>query len=188
MRAIARAIWLAVLVLPVAALAQHSPGITDEEMLGPWQDAAAALGRLQVGAAGLAVALGQLDAELAKLQTQLEDTAVYIVARPEFSYDAAQWSEELSRQVGKSGEALEAVFAAVGTSDEARTACDEIAQLQATLAQRVRFERDVLFALGSGSKNVIQALARRWWMVSESVEDVREAAGRLASSDPGVRQ
>jgi hypothetical protein len=46
----------------------------------------------------------------------------------------------------------------------------------------------VLFALGSGSKNVIQALARRWWMVSESVEDVREAAGRLASSDPGVRQ
>jgi hypothetical protein len=178
---------MAGLLLPALAFAQIGQGITDEEMLGPWQDAAAAIGRLQSGA-GLAAPLGQLDTVLADLQAQLEDTAVRIVARPEFAYDAAQWSEELSRQVGKSGAALEAVFAAADAGDDGRAACDGVARLQATLAQRVRFERDVLSALGSGSKHAIQALARRWWTVSERVEDVRKAAARLAGSNGGVQQ
>src|SRR5262245_36089930 len=83
-----------------AAWAQLNPGITDPEMLDPWRQAAAVVQSIPAAThqASLVEAT-KLDEALAKLQARLEDTAIHIVARPEFSYDAAQWSFELGEEV-----------------------------------------------------------------------------------------
>jgi hypothetical protein len=50
-----------------------------------------------------------------------------------------------------------------------------LSRLQAVLAQRNAFERDVFLAVGSGSKHAIQGLSRRWWTASEHIEGLRLA-------------
>jgi hypothetical protein len=52
---------------------------------------------------------------------------------------------------------------------------ESLAALRRILEDKNRLERDVVRALGSGSKNEIQALASRWWAGAQSVEEVRGA-------------
>jgi hypothetical protein len=51
---------------------------------------------------------------------------------------------------------------------------ESLASLQRLLADQHRLELDVIRAVGSGSKNQIEALARHWWNGAESVKSVRE--------------
>ena len=170
------------LLFCAGASAQLGIAISDDEMLGPWRQATALLGSLAVvpGAPSQS-ALKAFDEALAELRVQLENTAVHIVARPEFAYDAAQWSYELSGQVAKAGDALDAVLAATAVPDPGAVARvhESIQHLRDVLAGRSAFERDVLQTLGSGSRNAIQVLSRRWWTVSEEVEALRKAGARL---------
>ena len=54
-----------------------------------------------------------------------------------------------------------------------------IDSLQRILSRQDRFERDVVRAIASGSKNEMQALAGQWWRVGESVEGVKLAVEGL---------
>jgi hypothetical protein len=176
-----RPLLLAGLLVANAAVAQISQAITDAQLTEPWTQARTFVASVPAGAAvdpekaaRDARALGE---SLAVLRARLEDTAISIVARPEFAYDAAQASFDLSRDVGEAAARLDAWLQdfppdTVAAASGARAG---IARLQETLAQRHAFERDVLQTLGSGSKNAIQALARRWWTAAEQVDALREA-------------
>jgi hypothetical protein len=178
-----RALLLASLIASAPAYAQLNQAITDAELYEPWtlaRTAAVAAIAAEARDADRAVAdAGNLDASLAALRARFEDTAIAIVARPEFAYDAAQASFELSREVADAGAKLQAWLAdyPAGQGGEAAAARDAIARLEAVLAQRNAFERDVFLAVGSGSKHAIQALARRWWTAAEQVEALRAAVG-----------
>ena len=52
---------------------------------------------------------------------------------------------------------------------------ESLASLRGGLSSKNGLERDVLQALGSGSRNQIQSLAASWWDGSESVGRLREA-------------
>lgn len=175
-----RAIALAALLVCASAAAQWDQAISDKELLDPWVQARAvalALPADGLTAAGIEETLGRLDEELSALRVALENAAISIVAKPEFGYDAAQRSFELSQQVGKVEQQLDALFEALAMADrsEVKTVHDSIENLRQTLEARTRFERDVLTTLGSGSKNAIQALAARWWTAADRVNDLREA-------------
>lgn len=181
------ALALVALSLPGVAGAQWDQAISDKDLLDPWIQAKAVVLALPAGIPSdstmrerLARDFYNLEEELSSLRTDLENTAVSIVARPEFSYDAAQRSFELSQQMGRVEQQLDAVFAALAISDrpDVKVTRDSVANLRQLLAARTRFERDVLITLGSGSKNAIQALAARWWTAADRVNDVREAVAK----------
>ncbi|HEX4986172.1 MAG TPA: hypothetical protein VFV71_08910 [Burkholderiales bacterium] len=174
----AAALLLAGLLACAPAGAQLNQSIADEELYDPWIRAQAAVDSLG-GVAAQDEARAQADARtlddaLATLHARLEDVAIRIVARPEFAYDAAQASFDMSREVAQVSAGLDALLAdfppGAARGAEARAALDK---LQATLERRVAFERDVLGAIGSGSKVAIQALSARWWAASEHVEALR---------------
>jgi hypothetical protein len=163
------------------AHAQLNQAISDSELYEPWtlaQAAArAAAARTPDDAGRAAAAAAALEASLAALRDRFEDTAIRIVARPEFSYDAAQTSYEMSVQVGEAAAGFDAWLGQYPQDDAggAAAARAALSRLQAILAQRNAFERDVFLAVGSGSKHAIQALSRRWWTASEHVEGLRLA-------------
>jgi len=174
------ALALAVLLVPVTTGAQWDQAISDKELLDPWIQTSVVLHTLAADdstAAATGRKFVQLEEDLASLRVQLENTAIGIVGRPEFAYDAAQWSFELSQQVQKVGQGLDAMFAELSVADRpdvkaARAAIDGFHDI---LAGRSRFERDVLTTVGSGSKNAMQALAARWWTCADRVDDLRSA-------------
>lgn len=174
-----RALALAALLFAGAAAAQWDQAISDKELLDPWVQAAIVLQGLP--AAGPSGILASLEAELSSLRTELENTAISIVARPEFAYDAAQRSFELSQHIGKVEAGLDALFDALHISErpDAKAVQDSLDNLQKILAGRTRFERDILTTVGTGSKNAIQALAARWWTAADRVSDVAQATRAL---------
>ncbi len=170
------------------AAAQLNQAIGDQDLLEPWIQARAAVLALPAGSpadpAARAQFAHQLDAteeELSGLRRELEEAAISIVARPEFAYDAAQRSFELSQRMIRVERGLDAMFAALAVADrpDVMAARDSIGRLRQILEERTRFERDVIAALGSGSKNAIQALAARWWTAGERVGDVADAVRGL---------
>ena len=178
------ALALAVSLLAGTAGAQWDQAISDKDLFDPWVQAATVLqGLPAAGRSGAETReiLASLEAELSSLRTELENTAISIVARPEFAYDAAQRSFELSQHVGKVESGLHALFAALHIRErpDAKAVQDSIENLKKILAGRTRFERDILTTVGTGSKNAIQALAARWWTAANRVNEVREAAAKL---------
>lgn len=178
------ALALAVALLAGTAGAQWDQAISDKDLLDPWVQAATVLqGLPAAGPSGAATReiLAGLEAELSSLRTELENTAMSIVARPEFAYDAAQRSFELSQHIGKVESAMDALFAALHIRErpDAKSVQDSLDNLKKILAGRTRFERDILTTVGTGSKNAIQALAARWWTAADRVDDVREAVAIL---------
>ena len=115
------------------------------------------------------------------MRREIEETAISIVARPEFGYDAAQRSFELSQRLIRVEQGLDALFAALAVADrpDVMAARESIGRLRRILEEKTRFERDVLATLGSGSKNAIQALAVRWWTAADRVGDVADAVRGL---------
>lgn len=172
------ALLAAGLLVAAPAFAQLGQAITDPELYEPWtlaRDVAANLPA--VDGSNLARDARTLDDALARLRARFEDIAVSIVARPEFPYDATQASAEMAGEVGAVLQAFDAWLGNFSAGDRAgaEPARRAIARQQQVLAQRTAFERDVMNAVGSGSKHAIQALSRRWWTASERVEEFRAA-------------
>jgi hypothetical protein len=135
-------------------------------------------------------AASQLDGlgeQLAHLQTELENTAIRIVTVPEFSYEASNKSGELADEVGDIGKRFDALFGtlAIRSRDDVQAMQASLETLRGALAQRHLFERDVVNAIGSGSKTEMQKLAGEWWRVGESVEGVKIAIQGLRQGPPG---
>jgi len=159
--------------------------ITETDLTAPWTHAAAAVQSLVPVSAKLSASqraeldrqLSQLDDGLAKLQAQEEKAAIRIVAVPEFAYGASESSAEMSAQVAEISQRLGMLFRDAGLHDDAnvRAMHASLATLQRLLADGNALEGDVIRAVGSGSRNQIQALAGQWWNGAESVGSVREA-------------
>lgn len=183
---------LAAFLFAGMAGAQWDQAISDKDLLDPWIQARTVVLSLPGVPAGAAAReqfprrLDTLEEDLSGLRHELENAAVSIVARPEFSYDAAQRSLELSQRIVRVEQGLDDLFEALAVAERAdvRAARDSIARLRQMLAEKTRFERDVLTTLGSGSKNAIQALAARWWTAADRVGEVAGAVRSLRERAP----
>ena len=179
---------LLAIACPRLAAAQVQ-AITEKDLTEPWTRAAAAVQSIASVSATLSAneraelerRLGQLDDELARLQAQEEKAAIRIVAVPEFVYSAAESSAEMSAQVAEISQRLDTLFRDAGLYDDAdvRAMRTSLATLERLLADRNALEADVIRAVGSGSKQLIQALAGQWWNGAESVRSVRDAVAVL---------
>jgi hypothetical protein len=175
------------------AAAQIDQGLSDRELIDPWVRAKAvvlSLGPLLDGASANDQR-GRLDADLVKLgndlsilQTELEKVAIRIVTVPEFAYDAGNKSSELSAQVLDVANSFDSLFGELQIRErpDVQAMQGAMISLRRVLYKQDRFERDVVRAIASGSKNEMQALAGRWWKVGESVEDVKLAVEGLRTS------
>jgi hypothetical protein len=187
--------FLALIVHVGGARAQMDQAISGKEMLDPWvsaKEVVASLAPLLASASRAASGsqlegrLSRLEDELALLNRQMQDVAVKIAGNPSFGYQAPERALEMSSQIRVIREAFEPLFSDLGVSDRADVAAalGSMQTLQNALAERNRFERDVVGAIGSGSKNQIVALAERWWAASEGVADVKTAVIELRGQLP----
>ena len=183
------ALFIAILGLG-EAMAQVDQAISDKDLIDPWVRAKAvvlSLAPLLDSSAAddqrtrLDADLSKLVDELSELQAELEKVAIRIVAVPEFAYDAAHKSSELSAQVADIEKSFDALFGELKIQErpDVRAMQASVDSLRQILSRTDRFERDVVRAIASGSKNEMQTLAGRWWKVSESVEGVKLAVEGL---------
>jgi len=166
-----------------AALALIDPWLRAKAVvlsLGPLLDPSAAGGQREHADADLS----RLADELSALQSELEKVAIRIVAVPEFAYEASNKSSELSAQVLDIKKSFDALFGELQIEErpDVQAMQSAIDALRQSLYNKNRFEHDVVNAIGSGSKNQMQALAGRWWKVGESVEAVKLAIEGLRTS------
>lgn len=172
------------------ATAQVDQGLSDQELIDPWQRAKAVVISLTplLKATAAEEQRGRLDAELSKLdeqlsalQTELEKVAIRIVTVPEFAYEASNKSSELSAQVLEIEKSFDALFAELNIRErsDVQAMRSSMSSLRQTLDKQERFERDMVRAIASGGKNEMQALAGQWWRVGESVEGVKVAVRDL---------
>lgn len=169
-----------------SATAQMNVAISDAELQDPWVQSRAVVRtlagaveseddpvrRMQAGSE-----LDALARDLAEVQKGFEGMAIGIASNIGYAYIAAQASRELALEVGKVEADLAALYAGFGVAQRADAVAAQaaIAALREILARERPFERDVTQAIGSGSRNAIQALAGRWWAASEQVGETRDA-------------
>lgn len=183
--------WVLIaMVQSSAALAQFDQAVTDKDLLDPWSRTSAVMlslpqlldAAIERGQrAEIDRGLDRLDEGLSRLHAQLETVAVRIAADPSFSYDASLRSFELSTQIAEIGARFDALSndLSIGERADVRAARESIDGLRQILSKRNPFERDVLRALGSGSRNEIQVLAGRWWNAAEAVASLRDAIAQV---------
>ena len=183
---------------PGLATAQMDQSLSDQELIDPWLRAKAVVLSLaplleSPGANGqrgrIDAELSKLADELSKLQTELEKVAIRIVTVPEFTYEASSKSSELSAQVLDIEKSFDTLFEELKIRERADVQAmqSSLAALRKILSKQDRFERDVVRAIASGSKNEMQALAGQWWKVGESVEGVKLAVEGLRTPPAGAR-
>jgi hypothetical protein len=172
------------------ATAQIDQGLSDQELIDPWLRAKAVVISLAplLDTPAANHQRGQLDADLSKLadelsylQAALEKVAIRIVAVPEFAYEASHTSSELSQQVLDIEMSFDSLFGElkIRARPDVQAMQSSMRSLQQVLNKPDRFERDVIRAIASGSRNEMQALAGQWWRVGESVEGVKLAVEGL---------
>jgi hypothetical protein len=125
--------------------------------------------------------LTALDDELSELESQEETVAIQIVSNPAFAFDVSLSSDRMSTELSEISKALDLLFRGLTISrrPDVLAVQESVDSLRRSLSDKNRLERDVLRALGSGSKNEIQALAARWWEGSESVGRLRETVAGM---------
>jgi len=171
---------------PGMATAQIDQGLSDQELIDPWLRAKAVVLTLAplLETIGAKDQRGRVDANLSKLvnelsnlQAELEKVAIRMVAVPEFAYEASHTSSELSQQVLEIEISFDSLFGELKICErpDVQAMQRSVSSLQQVLNKPDRFERDVIRAIASGSKNEMQALAGQWWRVGESVEGVKLA-------------
>jgi hypothetical protein len=184
-----------------AGIAQPDQAISVKDLVDPWGRAKEVLLSLapaldtigeRDARSQLDHDLSRLDDELSALQSQEETVAIRIVSNPAFVYDVSLSSDQMSRQISLIGQSFDLLFSdlTVRQRSDVLAAQQSVESLRQALNDQNRLERDVIRAVGSGSKNEIQALAARWWAGAESVSSLREAvadARQRLSAIPGSR-
>jgi len=167
------------------AWGQLGQAIPTQSLVDPWNRAAEVLRSLEPQFGALVRPekqrvereLSALDAELSHLESEEQTVAVKIVSNPEFAYVVSDSSQQIATQLGKIDKRFEMLFKALAVAERSDVLAmrSALASLRESLSVGNGLERDVLQALGSGSKVQIQALAGSWWDASESVGRLREA-------------
>jgi hypothetical protein len=172
-----------------SAAAQSDASIPEAVLREPWSRQLAVVQSLSGPVAAvdaerrrpLGDALENLERELGKYETQVDRVIDRIVSNPEFSYVAAETSEELSAQIAEVHARFDALYTLLGVRerDDVRVAQESLDMLQRVLHAQKPFESDVLRALGSGSRTLIVELATRWWNGEERAIAVKKAVADL---------
>ena len=185
-----RAVMLSAIALCSGAAAAQSDAAISEAMLRePWVRELAVLESvaplIPTAAAGnrtpVADALARLEAALADYEQRVDVTIDRIIADPQFSYVADQWSQELAGSVAGVSTQLEALYGALGVRDrgDVRAAQASLDALHEILERKAPFERDVVRAIGSFSRQQIVELATRWWNGEERAIAVKKKVAAL---------
>lgn len=188
-------LWLAVVLqllmvcCSASAWAQDDAAITEATLREPW---ALQLGTLQGVSADLTArtaaerarldpVLEGLAAALGRYETQVDRVIDRIVGDPQFAYAAAEVSRALSLTVTDIHAGFAGLYAGLGMEErpDVRAAQEALVRLRTTLGAEAPFERDVIRALGSGSRELIVGLATRWWTGEEQAIAVRKAVTDL---------
>ena len=196
---------LAVILLrSAAACAQPDLAIPESVLREPWVRQLAVLQSLSGTITSTSDAqdrvrlddlLTYLQVTLGEFEVQVDQVIDRIVGDPQFSYVAAEASQTLGTQLTEIHERFDALYAALGVRqrEDVRVAQASLDALRKLLRDKVAFERDVLRALGSGSRQQIVELATRWWngeeraiAVKNLVADLRQELDR--ASGTGTRK
>lgn len=183
---IAGALLVAGLLGAGSAAAQLNAAISDGELQEPWVQSRAVMQSLAEAVRSEADParrtridrdLDALERDLADLQGKVERMAIGIASNIGYAYTAAEASRELAQKVDVVEADLASLYDGLDVTgrDDVAAAQASIEALKQLLLRERPFERDVTQAIGSGSKNAIQALAGRWWAAGERVGEVREA-------------
>ena len=180
--------WVAAsvtLLCTAEATAQLAQAIGTKDLVEPWNRATEIMRSLTHSFASvdeqekrrLDRELSALDGELSELESEEQTVALKIVSRPEFAYVVSENSDRMAKQLAGIEKGFDGVFDALSVSGRADVLAlkESLASLRGGLSSKNGLERDVLQALGSGSRNQIQSLAASWWDGSESLGRLREA-------------
>ena len=167
------------------ATAQLAQAIPTKELVEPWNRAADVIRSLRPSfdtldereKLQLDREMSELDKTLAELESQEQTVAIKIVSYPEFAYVVSESSDLMAEQLTRVENRFAGMLDALSVSGRADVSAmrASLKSLREGLSNNKGLERDVLQALGSGSKNQIQSLAASWWEGSESVGRLREA-------------
>lgn len=173
---------LAVLSVSGAAHAQSDPAIPESSLRDPWVAQLQVIESLSDTESWPREALADLEVALGEYERQVDRVIDRIVGDPQFAYVAAETSQDLAQQLLQVHARFAAVYGTLGIADrsDVRAAQTALDRLRRVLADERPFEKDVLQALGSGSRQQIVGLATRWWNGEERAIAVKKAVGTLA--------
>ena len=173
------------LLCAAEATAQLAQAIGTNDLVEPWNRATVVIRSLTHSFAladepekrRLDGELSALDGELSELESEEQTVAIKIVSRPEFAYVVSENSDRMAKQLAGIEKRFDRMLDALSVSGRTDVLAlkESLASLRRGLSSQNGLERDVLQALGSGSRNQIQSLAASWWDGSESVGRLREA-------------
>ncbi len=179
------------------ALAQWSSSISGGAIIRPWEQHLAVLqslsGSISTVAdaqtrAQLAEDLAALEADIDAFGLEIDEFINRLAGDPQFVYVAAETSRALSIPLAKVHARFYGVYSTLGVQEreDVITAQASLDTLRKILHEKRKFENDVTNALGFGSRQVIVALATRWWNGKEKSIEVRKAAENLRQQLDGV--
>lgn len=165
-----------------AALAQSDPAIPESLLREPWIAQLRVIGSLHEAGPLPRTALEDLEVAIGEYERQVDRVIDRIVGDPQFAYVADQTSRALAEQLAQVLARFDEVYGALGLGErpDVRAAQSALDLLRRTLAAEQPFEKDVLQALGSGSRQQIVELATRWWKGEERAIAVKQAVGAHA--------
>jgi len=132
--------------------------------------------------------LATLETALGEYERQVDRVIDRVVGDPQFAYVAAETSEALSAQLLDVHSGFAALYSMLGVEErtDVQAAQASLDALRKTLQAQVYFERDVVQALGSGSRQQIVGLATRWWYGEERAIAVRKFVAGLRQELQGM--
>lgn len=198
---VVRGVLLGAMVLcAISAHAQSDAAITEAMLREPWVQQLAVLESVSPAVASapageqaaLGAKLAALEAALADYEEKVDRTIDRIIGDPQFAYIATEWSAELAERVAAVHAQFDALYAALGVAErgDVRKAQASLDALRELLARRQPFERDVINAIGTFSREPIVGLATRWWNGEERAIAVKKkvAALRAARAQRGAEE
>jgi hypothetical protein len=178
------------LLCTLSASPLKAQAITEAQLRAPWEQHLLVLQSMSTtiaAAAGeerraaLADRLARLQVGLGEYETQVDQVIDRVIADPQYAYIADKTSHELSVQLGDVHARFAAFYSAsaAGERPDVQAAQAALDELRRILAGKSAFERDMLTALGSGSRQLIVELATRWWKGEEQAIAVKKLVGEL---------
>ena len=191
-----RAMLAAILLCSGFAAAQSYSAIPEASLREPWVQQLAVLQSLSgsITAADsdartqLSDTLARLQGTLGAYEQQVDTVIDRIIADPQFGYIATETSQALSGQLAEVHAQFDGLYTMLRVQErgDVRTAQASLDALRKILQDKKPFERDVLAAVGSGSRQQVVELATRWWNGEERAIAVKKAVAELRQGLEGV--
>ncbi|HZP85681.1 MAG TPA: hypothetical protein VFB54_02605 [Burkholderiales bacterium] len=183
-------VLITAMLLNATAYAQRNGVITEEMLRAPWTQHLAVVESLSDSIeqlsdaktrAQMTDALTLLQVTLGEYEVQVDQVIDRIATDVQFPYAAAETSRALAAQLGEIRNAFERLYQLLDVQQraDARRAQAALDELREALADKLRFESEVLAALGSGLRQQRVDLATRWWKGEERAIELRKTIAAL---------